>query len=83
MSNEPTDNPIVVLLSNLKFITLGVGALYIVLKQLRPDLPFTEEGLLAFITTLLALWGIHAEARFRALVRQLKANNQLHNTNLL
>lgn len=83
MSNESTDNPIVVLLSNLKFITLAVGAVYIVLKQFNPDLPFTLEGALAFVTTLLALWGIHAEARFRSLVRQLKANNQLRSNNLL
>lgn len=83
MSNEPTESNVVKILSDLKFITLAVGAIYIVLKQFKPDLPFTLDGLLSFVVTLLALWGIHAEARMRALIHQLKTNGQLRSTNLL
>ena len=71
------------LLSSLKFITLLGGALYLILKQFNPNLPFTTEGFITFLVTVLALFGVHAEARYRVLVRELNERGLITRSRLL
>lgn len=70
------------LISQLKFWVLLVALLYFVLKQINPDLPFTEEQLLGFIITVLTLAGVHTEVMYRRLVAQLSARGAVEERSL-
>lgn len=71
------------LISKLKFWVLLIAVVYYVLKFFYPNLPFTEEGLLTFVLTVLAIFGIHAEVMYRRLVARLTARGLITMNELL
>lgn len=70
------------LIHKTKFWVLLVAVVYFVADYFVPGLPFTQEGLLAFVMTVLALFGVHTEFMYRRTITQLERRGLLREQEL-